>query len=228
MIPPETRYCFVGRLKYSRWVYASFHDNMRYETLIRCILRCFESLDGVPWVLVFDNMSPVTTGRNEDGNPIWNPKFRQFASEIGFHPEACALYSPNQKGTVESGVKFVKGNFLAGRTFSNDYDLQMQLTEWLSERNSQKCQAHGQFPNELLSEERKAFEPLVEKADSYGLLHLRKVSAESVIRLCLCLVLIHCYSETHYLRVLVQRTRHLRPIAIQFRKNLLDKWLRFE
>jgi transposase len=182
MIPQETRYCFVGRLKYSRWVYASFHDNMRYETLIRCILRCFEALLGVPWVLVFDNMSTVTTGRNEDGNPIWNAKFRQFSSEIGFHPEACALYSPNQKGTVESGVKFVKGNFLAGRTFSNDYDLKMQLTEWLAEKNSQKCQAHGQVPNELLSQERKAFEPLVEKADSYGLLHLRKVSGESVIR----------------------------------------------
>lgn len=182
MIPQETRYCFVGRLKYSRWVYASFHDNMRYETLIRCILRCFEALLGVPWVLVFDNMSTVTKGRNEDGNPIWNPKFRQFASEIGFHPEVCALYSPNQKGTVESGVKFVKGNFLAGRTFRNDEDLSMQLTEWLAERNSQKCQAHGQVPNELLSEERKAFEPLVEKSDSYGLLYLRKVSGESVIR----------------------------------------------
>ena len=55
-IPKKTRYCFVARMKYSRWIYAEFHDNMRYETLIRCILRCLESLGGVPWVLVFDNM----------------------------------------------------------------------------------------------------------------------------------------------------------------------------
>jgi transposase len=83
---------------------------MRYETVIRCLLRCFDNLGGIPWVLVFDNMSTVTTGRNEDGNPIWNAKFRQFASEIGFHhfdklsasSEVCALYSPNQKGTVEN------------------------------------------------------------------------------------------------------------------------------
>jgi transposase len=182
MIPQETRYCFVGRLKFSRFLYAEFQDNMRYETFIRCTIRCLESLGGVPWVLVFDNMSTVTKGRNEDGNPLWNPKFRQFASEFGFHPELCTPYAPNQKGTVENGVAFVKGNFLAGRTFRDDEDLSMQLSEWLAERNNQKCQAHGRPPAELLSEERKAFEPLAEKSDSYGLLHLRSVSGESVIR----------------------------------------------
>lgn len=36
-IPAETRYCFVCRLKYSRFLYAEFHDNMRYETVIRCL-----------------------------------------------------------------------------------------------------------------------------------------------------------------------------------------------
>jgi transposase len=72
-IPQETRYCFVCRLKYSRFLYAEFHDNMRYETVIRCLVRCFENLGGIPWVLVFDNMSTVTTGRNEDGNPIGYP-----------------------------------------------------------------------------------------------------------------------------------------------------------
>jgi transposase len=98
-IAQQTRYCFVCRLKYSRWVYAEFHDTMRYETLIRCMLRGFESLGGVPWVLVFDNMRTVTTGRNPAGQPIWNPKFLQFAQEIGFHPELCFRYAPNQKGT---------------------------------------------------------------------------------------------------------------------------------
>lgn len=181
-IPQDTRYCFVSRLKYSRWIHAEFHDNMRYETFIRCILRCFESLDGVPWVLVFDNTRTVAQGRNEDGNPIWNAKFQQFASEIGFHPEVCALYSPNQKGTVENGVAFVKGNFLAGRTFLDDEDLNRQLNRWLQEKNNTICQAHGRTPNELLAEEQKAFEPFRETSDSYGLLHLRSVSPESVIR----------------------------------------------
>lgn len=184
-IPRTTRYCFVGRLKYSRWIYVEFHDNMRYEILIRCILRCLENLGGVPWVLVFDNMSTVVriiAERDKDGNPVWNPKFRQFASEIGFHPDVCDAGAANQKGTVENGVKFVKGNFLAGRTFRDDEDLSAQLTQWVSERNNGKCQAHGHTPNELLPEERKALEPLPETSESYGLLRLLRVSPESVIR----------------------------------------------
>jgi len=184
-IPQTTRYCFVGRLKYSRWIYTEFQDNMRYETLIRCILRCLENLGGVPWVLVFDNMSTIVhtlAERDKDGNPVWNWKFRQFASEIGFHPEVCDPGAANQKGTVENGVKFVKRNFLAGRTFRDDDDLSSQSYEWILERNSQKCQAHGHTPNDLLSKEREVLEPLTETADTYGLLHLLRVYPESVIR----------------------------------------------
>jgi len=196
-IPQKTRYCFVGRLKYSRWIYTEFHDNMRYETLIRCILGCLESLGGVPWVLVFDNMKTVVrmiAKRDKDGNPIWNQRFRQFASEIGFHPEVCDPGAANQKGTVENGVKFVKGNFLAGRTFQDDEDLSMQLTQWLLERNNGKCQAHGHTPNELLPKEREALEPLTETSESYGLLHLLRVNPESVIRF-----ETNCYSVPEHL-----------------------------
>jgi transposase len=196
-IPQKTRYCFVGRLKYSRWIYAEFHDNMRYETLIRCILRCLQSLGGVPWVLVFDNMRTVVrmiAKRDEDGNPVWNRRFRQFASEIGFHPDVCDPGVANQKGTVENGVKFVKGNFLAGRTFQDDEGLSTQLTEWLLERNNGKCQAHGHTPNELLPKEREALEPLTETSESYGLLHLLRVNPESVIRF-----ETNCYSVPEHL-----------------------------
>jgi transposase len=166
------------------FLHAEFHDNMRYESFIRCILRCFESLSGVPWVLVFDNTRTVVEGRNEDGKKIFNPKERQFGMvicgdkpacrEIGFHlfallrasSEVCALYSPNQKGTVENGVAKVSGNFLAGFILDDD-DLKVQLNNWLLERKNKKCQAHFGTPNELLAEERKAFEPLREKVDYY-------------------------------------------------------------
>jgi transposase len=196
-IPQTTRYCFVARLKYSRWIYTEFHDNMRYETLIRCILRCFESLGGMPWVLVFDNMKTVVrmiAKRDKDGNPIWNRRFRQFASEMGFHPDVCDPGAANQKGTVENGVKFVKGNFLAGRTFQDDEDLSMQSTQWLSERNNQKCQAHGHTPNQLLPEEQAALAPLTETPESYGLLRLLRVNPESVIRF-----ETNCYSVPEHL-----------------------------
>src|ERR1700680_877799 len=56
-------------------------------------------------------MKTVTTGRDEDAQPIWHRSLLQLAAEFDFHPEACWPASGNQKGSVESLVKFVKINF---------------------------------------------------------------------------------------------------------------------
>lgn len=101
-----------------------------------------------------------------------------FPQPEGNSRERCCLRGRLRK----SDSTAVKGNFLAGRTFSDDEDLSRQLSQWLAERNNQKSQVHGRTPNELLAEERQAFEPFCETSDSYGLLHLRSVSPESVIR----------------------------------------------
>jgi len=49
-----TRYFLACRLKYSRWTWVIFTDNMRQETLFRGLVACFNALGFVPWVLVFD------------------------------------------------------------------------------------------------------------------------------------------------------------------------------
>ena len=104
-IPRNTRYCFVGRLKYSRWIHTEFHTDMRYETLIRCILRCFESLGGVPWVLVFDNMTTVAERKKQKSRMESKVPTVRFRDGI---PSGIVRQAANQKRTVESGVKFVK------------------------------------------------------------------------------------------------------------------------
>jgi transposase len=43
----QTRYFFAARLKYSRFMYVSFHTDMREETLLRCLIACFQTIDGV-------------------------------------------------------------------------------------------------------------------------------------------------------------------------------------
>ncbi len=110
----QTRYFFAARLKYSRWMFVRFTTDMREETLLRCLIACFVELGGVPWVVTSDNMKTITLGRDAQHQPVWHPTFQKFAVEFGFHPEVCAPAAGNQKGAVESLVKFVKGNFLAG------------------------------------------------------------------------------------------------------------------
>src|SRR5438132_12885526 len=72
---------------------------MRQETLFRGLVACFNALGFVPWVLVFDNMKTVTTGRDEHAQPIWHWSLLQLAAEFDFHPEACWPASGNQKGS---------------------------------------------------------------------------------------------------------------------------------
>ena len=179
----QTRYFLAARLKHSRFMVVQFTKDMELETLIRGLLRVFERIGGVPWVCTFDNMKTVTTGRDVEGQPLWTPAFVKFATEIGFHPEVCAPGAANQKGSVENLVGFVKSNFLPERAFLDDADLVVQQDTWLERVNGEVSQAHQARPIEVLPAEQAAFSPLTTTAADYGVLHLLKVTPESVIHL---------------------------------------------
>lgn len=178
----HTRYFFAARLKYSRFMDVSFHRDMREETLLRCLIACFQTIGGVPWVVVTDNMKTAVLGRNAQHEPIWNPAYQKLAVEFKFHPEACAPASGNQKGAVENLVKFVKGNFVAGRTFYDDANLAEQCTQWLSHVNTERpSDATGQEPLLRLVEEQATFGALPATAQDYGFFDCVVVSREGLV-----------------------------------------------
>src|SRR5207248_1315035 len=178
----QTRYFFAARLKYSRYMYVSFHTDMREETLLRCLIACFTAIDGVPWAVVTDNMKTAVLGRDEGNQPIWNPAYQKLAVEFKFHPDVCAPASGKQKGAVENLVKFVKGNFLAGRTFYDDVDLAEQCRAWLRQVNTERpSDATGVPPAVRLAEEQPHFGPLPAHADDYGFFDCVVVSREGLV-----------------------------------------------
>jgi transposase len=180
----QTRYFFAARLKYSRWMWACFTTDMREETLLRCLIAALVALNGVPWVVTTDNMKTVTIGRDANHQPIWHPAFAKCAAEFGFHPDACALSAGNQKGAVESLVKFVKQNFLLGRTFHDDAHLAQECTAWLRRVNEERpSDATECRPMELLPTEQALFGPLPAVAHDYGFFETAKVSRESLVHL---------------------------------------------
>src|SRR5712692_2568791 len=178
----EIRHFLACRLKYSRWTWVIFTDNMRQETLFRGLVACFNALGFVPWVLVFDNMKTVTIGRDDQAQPIWHRSLLQLAAEFDFHPEACWPASGNQKGSVESLVKFVKINFLAGRSFINDADLQVQCTDWQDADNTTRpSQATDVTPASRLVEEVAKGYPLPSTATDYGFAEPGRVSSGALV-----------------------------------------------
>jgi transposase len=179
--PPATRYFLACRLKYSRLSWVRFTTDMRQETLLRGLVDCFLTLGWVPWVVVFDNMKTVTSGRDAQDQPIWTPALRQLAAEFDFYPQACDVGAANQKGSVESLVKWVKGNFLPGRSFLDDPDLAGQATAWVAQANTRPSSATGAPPLARLATEAAKGGRLPATAHDWGIRDSGQVSAESLV-----------------------------------------------
>ncbi len=165
----ERIHFFVARLKYSRWTFVEIVPDERVESLVRALLRSFESFGGVPLVAVFDN--PKTVVIRHVGTKIeWNTTFGQVALDYRFAPELCAPARGNQKGAVENGVGWVKGSFFKVRRFHDREDLVRQLGEWLLEANTKRAsRATGVTPLERIEEERRRLRPLAIPAKDYAL-----------------------------------------------------------
>jgi hypothetical protein len=66
-----------------------------------------------------------STGRVE-----WNATFKDRMDFYGVEVRLCRYYRAQTKGKVESGVKYVKRNALAGRRFRDFEELNAWLVEW--------------------------------------------------------------------------------------------------
>jgi transposase len=83
--------------------------------------------------ILYDRMKTVWTGIDERGEIVWNAVFLDFARCWGFSPRLCHPYRPQIKGKIESGVKYVRRNFLCdllGREPDNLGDLNTELHRW--------------------------------------------------------------------------------------------------
>lgn len=94
---------------------------------------------GVPKDVRIDNLKSAIL-KASFYEPIYQINYKQFADYYKFSPIPCRIYRPNDKGKVESGIKFVKGNFFKGRTFVSGADLERKLREW---NNSANKRVHG-------------------------------------------------------------------------------------
>lgn len=146
---------FASRLKWSRFAAVTIVPDETAETLVRTLLEHFVELGGVPTLAVFDRPKTVAVTWEKDGKITqWNETFAQAAMDIGFAAHVCWPYSPNQKGSVERIVGWVKTSFFKQRRFHDMADLEAQLAEWLHDANyKRKSRATGVIPESRRREE---------------------------------------------------------------------------
>ena len=133
-------YGFCVVLHYSRLGFYAIAYDQKLETLISELENAFSYFGGVPKRLKVDNMKTAIL-RNQHYDLEYNLDFLEFAYHYNTVVILCTPYSPEQKGTVESGVKYLQGNFIAGRTFSDSADMKYQLKEWMD--NYANRRVHG-------------------------------------------------------------------------------------
>src|SRR5262245_17869135 len=131
--PWGVRYALLVVLGYSRLLWCRFYPRQDMRTLASGLEEAFRYFGGVPQELLFDQRKAVITRalRREGGALIRNAEFLRFARHWGFTPRACRPYRAQTKGKVERPVRYVRGNFVYGRTFLNDADLDDQRRQWL-------------------------------------------------------------------------------------------------
>lgn len=122
---------FVLVLSWSRAIYVEFIQRADVSTFIRCHINAFARLGGLPSRCLYDNAKVVVIDRDETGEPIWNAQFQDFALRMGFGTKLCKPYRPQTKGRVESGVKYVGGNFWPSARFVDLEDLNRQVHAWI-------------------------------------------------------------------------------------------------
>jgi transposase len=127
---PRRTWAFVMTLCHSRHQYVEFVWDQSSATWLGCHRRAFEWFDGVPERVIIDNAKcAIVKACRFD--PLVQRAYAECAEGYGFRIDACPPHDPQKKGIVESGVKYVKGNFLPTRTFRDLADLNTQAREWV-------------------------------------------------------------------------------------------------
>jgi len=126
---PSVVHVFVLTLGFSRRGFYHACADERLAQFLEAHERAFAHFGGHTREHLYDRPRTVCYA-DETWRRIWNPTFKAFADYWGFEPRVCRPYRAQTKGKVESGVKYVKRNFLPGRTFVDVVDFQAQLDEW--------------------------------------------------------------------------------------------------
>jgi transposase len=120
---------FVFTLGFSRRLYATAFAHERLDAVLQGHEQAFHHFGGVPEHIVVDNAKPVILHHGRDAI-VWHPAYVDFAQHYGFRPWAHWPYRPQTKGKVESNIKYVKRNALAGKRFGSWAHLNDWLVEW--------------------------------------------------------------------------------------------------
>jgi Integrase core domain len=137
---------------YSRYCYVFLTFSQTTLAVIAGCEAAWAFFGGMFPVLIPDNMKPVVYAADRL-EPRWNREWLEYAQARGLAVDPARVRSPQDKGRVESGVKFVQVSFFAGEQFLDLADAQRRADDWCLVRAGMRV--HGttrQRPAEAFAE----------------------------------------------------------------------------
>ena len=157
-----TVFLLVAVLSYSRRTFVKAFLHERQDDWREGIAAAFQHFGGVVLTVLGDNARALVRGRDRaTGTVTFHPGYLAFCRDWDVQPRACAPYRARTKGKVESGVKFVKRNALAGRPFMSFAALEQHLAQWMDEADQRVHGTTHERPcDRFVRDEQTALRPL--------------------------------------------------------------------
>ncbi len=157
----QTVQLLVLRLNYSRKLFVRAYPRQKQEAFFEGQRLAFEFLGGVPDRLTYDNLAnavkEVLTGKNR----VEQESFVIFRSHYLFESNFCTPGEGHEKGGVESGVGYVRRNFLSPvLKFASFSELNDYLLEQCQLEDGRRVERQPQTIGEAFAVEKPRLRPL--------------------------------------------------------------------
>ncbi|HEY0791718.1 MAG TPA: IS21 family transposase [Chthoniobacterales bacterium] len=164
---------FVLVLCYSRLCYTEFTPGEATEHFLAAHQHALEFLGGVPGRILVDNAKTAVLNHPRGERPLFHPRYLDFAAHYGFEPRACNVRKPHEKGRVESGVGYLKKNFLHGLELPPGLEaLNTAARHWMDAiANVRRHRETHQSPLERFALEKPHLRPLPPLPADTGVVH---------------------------------------------------------
>lgn len=174
---------FCAVLAWSRYRFVRFASDERRETTLRLLAECFESLGGVPAMVLADRMACLRASVVANV-VVPHPDYVRFATHFGFRPDFCEAADPESKGLVENLVGYAKSDLLVpAGGWPSLGEANGAARSWCSEVNARVHSEIAAVPAERLQTERGLLRALPSLRPPIRRGLLRKVDRLSTVRI---------------------------------------------
>ena len=125
----RTLMAFVMVLSFSRQLFLRFYLDARMANFLRGHEAAFRAWNGLPKVLLYDNLKSAVLERRGDAIRF-HPTLLEFSAHYRFEPRPVAVARGNEKGRVERAIRYVRDSFFAARPWTDLDDLNAQAQAW--------------------------------------------------------------------------------------------------